>query len=291
MRTDDGTEILSGVFAFLFLTIAVPAFLLYGNGAAENQANLVKFFFYAVLGFAPLMVNFVTVYLQNRRYFERHPSLKGFQYFTFHSPDQTWLGKQVPALLKPKVLFAVFFSFSMFFGAAVSVNAQLATGTPELVTGSVSPTTSLGLAVEPAVSSETFFFNIGMLFGQIGLIYMFLYKRGVSNRASYIIAHVLSVVLSSVEFLLYHSFRYGVNEAAQSSILMQGFIYNSLTAATHSMIPAYLIHGSGNFFSKASKEGIFTSETSILIAVVGVVLSGLVTVYFLFQEFTGGGDV
>ena len=288
MKTDDGTEIFAGTLAFLFLTIAVPAFLLYGNGAAENQENLVKFFFYAVLGFAPLLVNFVTVYLQNRGFFEEHPSLKGFQYFSFHSPDQTWLGRQVPALLKPKVLFAVFFSFSMFFGAMVSVNAQLATGTPELVTGSVSPAASLGLAVEPAVSSETFFFNVGMLFGQIGLIYLFLFNRGVSARASYIIAHVLSVILSSVEFLLYHNFRYGAVEAAQYSILMQGFIYNSLTAVTHSAIPAGLIHGSGNFFSKASSAGIFTSETSILIAVVGVVLSGLATVYFLFQEFTGG---
>jgi hypothetical protein len=287
MKTDDGTEILSGVFAFLFLTIAVPAFLLYGNGAAENQENLVKFFFYAVLGFAPLLVNIVTVYLQNRDYFERHPALKGFQYFTFHSPDQTWLGKQFPAFFKPLVLFAVFASFSMFFGAMVSVNAQLATGTPELVTGSVSPAASLGLAVEPAVSSETFFFNVGMLFGQIGLIYLLLYSRGISPRASYIIAHVLSVILSSVEFLLYHNFRYGAVDAAQSSILMQGFIYNSLTASTHSAIPAYLIHGSGNFFSKASKEGIFTSETAILLAVLGAVVSLLALAYIGFQKLGG----
>jgi hypothetical protein len=288
MKTDDGGEMFAGALVFLFLTIALPAFLLYGEGAAENPDNMVKFFFYAVLGFAPLFVNFVTVYLQNRGFFERHPNLKGFQYFTFHSPDQTWLGKQVPALLNRKVLFAVFFSFSMFFGAAVSVNAQFATGTPELVTGSVSPAASLGLAVEPAVSSETLFFNVGMLFGQIGLIYWLLSSRGVSPRASYIIAHVLSVILSSVEFLLYHTFRYGAVESAQSSILMQGFIYNSLTAVTHSAIPAYLIHGSGNFFSKASSSGIFTSETSILLAVVGVVLSGLASVYLLFEEFVTG---
>jgi hypothetical protein len=152
----------------------------------------------------------------------------------------------------------------------------------------VSPAASLGLAVEPAVSSETLFFNVGMLFGQIGLIYWLLSSRGVSPRASYIIAHVLSVILSSVEFLLYHTFRYGAVESAQSSILMQGFIYNSLTAVTHSAIPAYLIHGSGNFFSKASSSGIFTSETSILLAVVGVVLAGLASVYLLFEEFVTG---
>jgi hypothetical protein len=288
MQTDDGLEILSGVLVFFFLTIGLPAFMLYGFGAASEQANLVKYFFYAVLGVSALIVNFVTVYLQNRGFFEEHPSLKGFQYFTFHSPENTALGREFPNLMSAKVMLPLFFVVALFFGALVSINGQLAVGTPELVTGSVSPGASLGLAVEPAVSSETFFFNVGMLFGQIGLIYFFLYGRGVSPRWSYILSHVLSVLLTSVEFLLYHNFRYGGQETSQASILMLGFITNGSTAATHSIIPGYQIHGSGNFFSKASAAGIFTSETAILLTVVGMLVSGVVLLHFLFKELEGG---
>jgi hypothetical protein len=138
--------------------------------------------------------------------------------------------------------------------------------------------------VEPAVSSETFFFNVGMLFGQIGLIYLFLYSRGVSARWSYIWSHLLSWILTSVEFLLYHSFRYGTQETSQASVFLLGLITNGFTALTHSIIPAYLIHGSGNFFSKASSAGIFTSDIAVLIAVVGSLVSGVVLVHFLFKE-------
>jgi hypothetical protein len=78
-KTDDGVDVLSGVLVFLFLTIIFPAFRLYGLGAAGDRTNLVKFFFYAVLGFTPQLVDFVTVYLQNRHFLEQHPSLKRFQ--------------------------------------------------------------------------------------------------------------------------------------------------------------------------------------------------------------------
>ena len=283
-ETNDGVEMLSGVMVFLFLTITFPAFLLYGLGAASNTDNLVKFFFYAVLGFTPLLVNFVTVYLQNRDFFEEYPSLKGFQYLTFHSPENTALGREFPKWTSAKVLFAVFFVVSMFFGALVSINGQLAVGTPSLVTGSVSPGASLGLAVEPAVSAETLFFNVGLLFGFIGLFYFFLNSRGVSPRWSYILSHILSVFVTSIMFLMYHGFRYGGQESSQASVLLLGVITNSLTAVTHSMIPAYLIHGSGNFFSKASSAGIFTSEVSILVAFVGMLISGIVLLHFLFKE-------
>lgn len=284
MQTEDGLEILTGVLIFLFLTIAFPAFILYGLGAASEQTNLVKYFFYAVLGFSPLLVNFTTVYLQNRGFFEEYPSLKGFQYFTFHSPENTFLGKKFPNAFSAKVMLPLFMVVALFFGAMVSINGQLAVGTPQLVEGSVSPGASLGLSVEPAVSSETFFFNVGMLFGQIGLLYFFLYGRGVSPRLSYILSHVLSVFLTTIEFLLYHDFRYGAQEASQASILVLGFITNGLTAVTHSIIPAYLIHGSGNLFSKAAAEGIFTSEIAILVTVVGMMLSGIVLLHFLFKE-------
>jgi len=288
MQTEDGLEILSGVLVFLFLTVGFTTFILYGVGAAEDQSNLIKFFFYGLLAIPVLLFNILTIYLQNRDFFEENPSLKGFQYFTFHSPENTFLGRKFPNLMSAKVMLPLFFVVALFFGALISINGQLAVGTPQLVEGSVSPGASLGLAVEPAVSSETFWFNVGMLFGQIGLIYFFLYRRGVSPRWSYILSHILSVLLTSVEFLVWHSFRYGGQETSQASILVLGFITNGLTAATHSIIPAYLIHGSGNFFSKAAAEGIFTSETAILLTGVGMLISGVVLAHFLFKELGGG---
>jgi hypothetical protein len=284
MKTEDGLELLVGVLMFFFLTIALPAFLLYGLGAASEQANLVKYFFYGVLGFSPLLVNFATVFLQNRGFFEKHPALKGFQYLTFHSPEQTPLGQKFPKLVKPVVMISLFTIIALFFGMLVSVSGTFSVGTPDLVTGSISPGAELGLAVEPAVSSETFFFNVGMLFTQIGLIYLFLFTRGVSARWSYIWSHLLSWILTSVEFLLYHSFRYGTQETSQASVFLLGLITNGFTALTHSIIPAYLIHGSGNFFSKASSAGIFTSDFALLIVVVGTLVSGIALLHFLFKE-------
>lgn len=284
METEDGLEILTGSLLYFSFTIAFPAFLLYGLGAADEQANLVKYFFYGILGLAPLVVNFATIYLENRGFFDRNPSLQGFKYLSFHSPDNTALGKAFPKMLQAKVLLPISLIIALFFGALVSVSGQVAVGTPQLVTGSVAPTASLGLAVEPAVSSETFFFNVGMLFGQIGLIYMFLYGRGVSARVSYILSHVISWLLTSVEFLLYHNFRYGASETSQASVFLLGLLTNGFTALTHSIIPGYTLHGSGNFFSKAASEGIFTSDVAILITVVGVIVSGAVLVHFVFKE-------
>lgn len=282
--TDDGLELLSGSLVFLGLTITIPAFLLYGLGAATDPDNLVKYFFYAVLALPVLIWKFVDVYLQNRDFYSEHEELKGFGYVTFHSPDQTFLGREFPNLMKAKVLVPLFLAVSLFFGALISINGQLAVGTPSLVEGSVSPGASLGLAVEPAVSSETFFFNVGILYGLIGGIWLFLSRRGVSNKWNYVISHVASVFVTSILFLMYHSFRYGGQETAQASVLLLGFITNALTAVTHSIIPAYLIHGSGNFFSKASSAGIFTSEVAMLVALIGMLISALVFLHFLFKE-------
>jgi len=287
MKTEDGLEVLSGFLVYFFGTIAFPAFLLYGNGAASEQANLVKFFFYGILPVPVLLLNMATIYLENRDYFKEHPALKGFQYITFHSPEQTPLGREFPKLMQAKVLTSLFIIIGMFFGVLVSVSGTVSVGTPDLVTGSISPGAELGLAVEPAVSAETFFFNVGMLFGQIGLIYLFLYSRGVSPRWSYVWSHLLSWILTSVEFLMYHSFRYGTQETSQASVFLLGLITNGFTALTHSLIPAYWIHGPGNFFSKASSAGIFTSDVAVLIALVGTLVSGVLLLHFLFKELGG----
>lgn len=288
MKTKDGLELFAGILMWFVLGIGFPAMLLYGVGAAQDNTNLIKFFFYAVLPMPVLSWKLFDVYLQNRGFYERYPELRGFGFITLHSPEKSPLRDAPEWMTDAKVLAAVSFAFAMFLGALVSVSGTFATGTPDLVTGSVSPGASLGLAVEPAVFAETMFFNVGLFFLTVGSVYFFLYRRGLSAEWCYRISHVVAFPVTGVGFLYYHNFRYGAVEAAQANILMQGMIYSGATAATHSIIPAYLIHASGNFFSKASSAGIFTSDTSILIAVVGAVLSMLLGAYFVFKEIGGG---
>lgn len=280
---DDSIEILSAI-SYGTIVILLSLMVLYGYGAVENPQNFSKFIMYAVIMLFPLVGRFAVVWAQNKNVFERYQSLRGFQYYTFHSPEQTPLGKKVPELLQAKVLLPLSTIIALFFGVLVSVNAQLATGTPELVTGSISPSAELALAVEPAVFSETLVFNVSAPFIMVGGLYLFLYSRGVSHRWSYGLSHVLSWFLSSLLFLVYHLFRYGGQETKLASILVQGMIYNGATLSTHSIIPAYTIHASGNFFSKASSAGIFTSEVAILITVVGTLVSSAVLLHFVFKK-------
>lgn len=281
MGLKDGLELGVGT-AHIVISFLFAGYLLYGAGAAVDAANLTKFMFYGVFAGLSLITLFVRVYLDNEGVLDK-PELAGFKNITLQSPEDTLLGKEFPNFTKPQVMIPFFFMLSMFFGALVSVNAQFATGTPELVTGSVSAGTSLGLAVEPAVSTETYIFNMVVLFGTAaGLTYL-LVRAGVSYRYAWVMSKVISVLTTSVFFLLYHLFRYP-NEANQASIFLLGLITNTSTAVTHSIIPAYLIHGSGNFFSKATQSGIFSNEFSIVVAVILLFLSGVVFLYMFFQE-------
>ena len=280
---DDSVEILTAIL-YGTLVVLFSLMVLYGQGAVDNPQNFSKFILYAVIMLFPLVGRFGIVWAENNNVFEKYPSLQGFQYMTFHSPEQTWLGKNVPKVMQAKVLLPLSIIIALFFGAAVSINAQLAVGTPELVTGSISPGAELALAVEPAVFSETLVFNVSAPFIVLGGFYFFLYRRGVPHRWNFILSHFVSWLVSSLLFLIYHIFRYSGQESALSSILMQGLIYNGATLSTHSIIPAYTIHASGNFFSKASKGGIFTSETAILIVVLGTLVSSAVLLHFVFKE-------
>jgi hypothetical protein len=285
MKTRDGLE-LGAVTAFVITAFLFAGYLLYGAGAASNTSNLTKFMFYGVLAGLVLIGLTVRVYLDNRGVLDA-PELSGFKNITAHSPEDTWIGKTFPNFVKPLVMTSFFLMVSMFFGAMVSISGQFATGTPELVTGSVSASTSLGLAVEPAVSTETLIFNMLVLFGTAaGLTYL-LVRSGVSPGFAWVASKVVSVLTTSVFFLLYHNFRYGAQESSQFSIFLLGLITNTSAAATHSIIPAYLIHASGNFFSKATQAGIFSNELSIVVAVAVMIFSGLGFLYTFFQEVTG----
>lgn len=64
-------------------------------------------------------------------------------------------------------------------------------------------------------------------------------------------------------------------------ILLLDFITNTLTAVTHLIIPAYMIHGSGNLFEKASSSGIWANEVSTAVALLVAVTAG-VLLRFIF---------
>lgn len=203
---------------------------------------------------------------------------KGFDFITIHSPEQTFLGQRFEWINSPIRLTEIFLIVGMAFGALVGVSGQFAPGVPTLVQGSVADsTTSLGLAVEPAVSAETLFFNVGILMSTTAVLIFFLVRNGMALSAAVIASKAISVVTTTLAFLFYHNFRYGAAEISQVGILMLGFVTNLFTALTHSIIPAYMIHGPGNLFHKASTSGIFGSETAIGVAVMG----GLIGVFIL----------
>lgn len=280
----DAIEILSAVLLLGFLTIGFPAFLLWGAGAAQEEANLISFFFYGILAIPTVMFIFARIYLDNRNFFENHPEFQAFDYITLHSPEQTWLGQRFENLTSASNLFSIFFIISLILGAGISISGQFASGVPTLTEASVSGGTQLGLAVEPAVSSETLFFNVLLLMGQTAALYYILYRRGLSPGQAVFISKFVAVLLTTVQFYLYHSFRYGAAETNQIGVLLLGFLLNLVTAATHSVIPAYLIHGANNFFHKATVEGIFTSELTIIFVVLGTLFAGVALWFNLFQQ-------
>jgi len=280
---DDSVELLAGYIYGLFV-LSFSLLILYGAGAAEDPQNFSKFILYALIMIFPLVGRTIIVWLQDRNVFEKIESLRGFQYFSFHSPEQTPLGRSFPEVMRGKVLLPISVIVALFFGLFVSVNASFSTGTPELVTGSISPGTELALAVEPAVFAETLLFNVAIPFGLIGVFYYFLFTRGVSHRFSYALSHVLSWPVSSLIFLAYHFFRYSGSEYSLANILVQGLIYNGATLSTHSIIPAYSLHASGNFFSKASKGEIFTSDFALLVVIGGVLLAAIPLIVYFFRE-------
>jgi hypothetical protein len=280
--TKQALELISIWLFYLVLTVSIPLALIYGLGAAENNSNLVKFFLYTIIGLPVVIFSLIRVYLKNRGYFEANPELKGFDFLTIHSPQQTFLGKRFEWIRSPVRLTAVFLVVGMMLGALVSQSGQFAPGVPVLVQGSVAEsTTALGLAVEPAVSAETLFFNVGLLMSTTAVLMLFLIRNGMDPGAAVVASKTVSVVTTTLAFLFYHNFRYGAAETSQVGILLLGFITNVLTAVTHSIIPAYMIHGSGNLFEKASSAGIFANDVAVAVALIGA-LVGIFVLGFIF---------
>lgn len=272
MAEKDAKELAGGALLVILGTVTIPAFMLFGpSGAAAEQANMISFFFFAILSFASLSALLVKMELHFHGYLRKY---EGFdRYLTIHSPERTRLGQRIESLQSPVTMFLVFSVISMVVGVAVSASGTFVSGVPNLVEGSVSDTTMLALAVEPAVSAETMFFQFLILMGQTAAIYTFLVNRGISEFQSAFISKVISVITTTIFAFLYHSFRYAAQETAQGGVLVLFGTLNTATALTNSIIPAYLIHGSSNLFAKASAEGIFSSEFAVVAAVTIAVIA------------------
>ncbi|MFU1780283.1 hypothetical protein ACM16X_02755 [Haloarcula japonica] len=290
MRTKELGEVLANIGMFFVLTNALPLFLLYGLGAASDADNMVKYFLYATMPVSVVLYIFYRVYLKNRGVFERNPELKGFDFITLHSPEQTWLGRQSKWIRSPLRLFFICTIVSLLFGALVGVTGQFAPGDPGFVQGSVQgdEAKALGLAVEPAVSAETYFFNVGLLMGQTALSIYLLVSAGVRLSTATVVSKMIAVPLTTLEFLVYHNLRYGAQETSQIGIGMLGLMTNSSMAATHSIIPGYMIHFSGNLFDKASQLGVFTDEMMIVYVMLGVLTSLIALGVFYFWDSRRG---
>lgn len=286
MAEKDAKELAGGAALTILGTVTVPAFLLFGpSGAAADQANMISFFFFSILGFASLSALLVKMVLHFQGYLRKYPGFD--RYLSIHSPERTWIGQRIPALQSPATMFLLFSVVSMVVGVGVSTSGTFVSGVPNLVDGSVSDTTTLALAVEPAVSAETMFFQFLILMGQTAAIFTFLVNRGISEFQSAFISKVISVITTTGFAFLYHSFRYGTQESAQGGVMVLFGMLNTATALTNSIIPAYLIHGSSNLFAKASAEGIFSSEFAVVAAVTVAVLS-LATLFV--KIFAKGGN-
>jgi hypothetical protein len=278
----DALELFGITFFYGINTLTIPGFILYGLSAADQQVNLVKFFLFGLLPIWVVATVIVRIYLENQGWFDRNPEYIGFNHITVHSPGQTLLGKHIPQLRSVAAMVSISLVLGALFGLLVGVSGSISTGVPVFTEGSIqSDASSLGLAVEPAVSSETLFFNVG-LFGlfQAGILF-FLIRNDARYFYANIVAKSIAVVLTTVSMYVFHIFRYGAAAAEQIGIIFLGLITNTLMALVNSAIPAYFIHAFGNLFLKARTDGIWTQAEIVAIAL-SVMMIGLIGTYVFF---------
>jgi hypothetical protein len=127
MAEKDAKELAAGAALVILGTVTVPAFLLFGrSGAAAEQANMISFFFFAILSFASLSALLVKMELHFHDYLRKY---EGFDRFlTIHSPERTRLGQKIPSLQSPVTMFLVFSVISMVVGVAVSTSGTFVSG-------------------------------------------------------------------------------------------------------------------------------------------------------------------
>jgi len=273
MRRRDLTLIL--VLGMFVWGIGFTSFMLYGPpGAAYKQTNMVTFLFFGVLGALPAFVAGGLYMLDANSFFSRYPEYKSIdKYLIAHSPEDTFLGNLFSFIQSGWNLALVSLILSMIVAVVISVSGQLVGGSPELVPGSISDSATLALALEPAVSIETLVFQFLLLMGSFSVFHMLLVRRGIEGWPAVFISKFTAWIVTTGLAFLYHSFRYGAAESAQGSVLMLFGILNGAVLLTNSVIPAYMIHGSVNVFSKAASEGIWSDESAVAYAVIASILA------------------
>ena len=301
VKRGDLREVLAVGFISTILGIGVPTLSLFVFGGAENQANMVKFFFYGLMLFSSVFTISIVRLLKSEGFFSRNPDLEPFGRMTAHSPGNTILynrlkeiepvGSFVAEHVKdPRKFFLVSWVISLVLGAWIGIRGSFVSGVPQLVEGQVTETAQLSLAVEPAVISETLFFFTFIFYSITGSVAWFMKEKlGLNLFYAIIIGKIVAVILTPLLFLAYHVFRYGTSQAELLGVYLLGFTSAVTVAITDSMIFAYMVHASGNFFHKLAELELFTSEATILITLGALVVSTLLYLwvidpYDIFRE-------
>ena len=285
--------LLSAVTVLLtfLLSFVVPLGVLYIGGAAQVEANISKFLIYSVItAFSTGMILYFSSWKRRTDFYEKYPLWDGLKNMNIHAPERKFLGRLIPELQNPLALISIGLLVSAVFGLGISASGSFAGGVPTFVggaEGSISPGSSLALSVEPAVFAETNLISVVLLtLFQTGIA-AFLRWRGADRRSAMILGLVLAVILATAAGFGYHQFRYDTSEQSQVSVLGQFAVYNTLYAASGSIILTYMVHGTGNLFFKATQSGIWSGQTVLLVAMLMAVLGLLGTFYFVVLPFIG----
>lgn len=281
----DLLELFAAPSYYGLFVVTIPLIMLYALGAASNTQNLLKFFVYGITGLTGVLVVMARIIVEAMGYLDDKEELEGFRYLTIHSPEQTYLGQAFPWMRGVIPMLSISLIAASLFGALVRFSGQFFSAAPVFFKqGSViEGTSSLVLAVYPAVPSETLLAHVFIQQGSLaGFIYV-LRSNGVSKKGSVIISKILSVIVGTLGFFSLHLLRYGNSEAGQFSSLLLGFIDSVAMALTHSVIPLELIHGTGNAFYQATVAGVLSADVSGLI-LMGMMVLGSVGLWWSWMN-------
>ncbi len=289
-------EVLVLVFLPFLIAIIFPLFAMYGLGGAENEKNLSKFVLYGVVLYGGIIAIVVVKLLDGQGWFDTRPALKPFARMTVHSPRNTLIVQELQKLgrpgeavantiIRPTQLIFWFGLIALVFGGLVAFSGTFVSGVPTLVEGQVSETAELALAVEPAVMTETLVFN-SFLFYTItgGVAWLLITRFNLELFYAIIVGKVVAVIVNTPLGIVYHFFRYQGSEAALTGVGLLFFLTNLFTALTDSIIPAYLLHASGNFFQELQTIGVFTNELMVL-AIVAAGITFIVVYNVVIDPF------
>lgn len=263
---DTKQSIVLGIYVVV-MTLFVVVFLLFGGRGIEERVNLDKvLLFGGVLGGLSLFF-YVLGKSVVRRFF---PSFQ----VVLHDPEIGVLSrfkfvKRFPQFLHLSLIIGVVMgllgaSRKLFFTAIPSVEQQVA------------KFSQLGLAVEPASSTETLAV-IGIPFSLLtSLNFYFSRKKKLYGTFVFFFFQLLIIPLIIMFiWIIYHSFRYGASDVATMAVAIFGFFSAFILALTGSIIFPVIWHITNNFFGKlvevfgAQKDLIIVYTILVLIILIG----------------------